>query len=230
MNLIGLSQHEQEAEISGVGYERPESGTDHDVMLISTNTPFVRPFTDGQDPLAPVEMDDGGGRAGRRDGSQGSKDLAQRNVLQRYLLSIWQWIVSLFRPPEEQTTQWQHVWVTITDGFRRLDQEVDLDGKVFRLYQPMGSFGYTATHVSPAGAEYSYTISGTDLEQPEPGLVRLKVPHDGSVRIGTSLVARDVEPPSPGGGCLVQLWRAVVGFVRGIIEWLKRLLNRTGNG
>jgi hypothetical protein len=86
------------------------------------------------------------------------------------------------------------VWpVYEVHGFYETGETVNVNGKVRKVMRPLMPFGYLLNHDGPY---YGFTdaivgIDGATLTQVAPDLYRVSVPHDGKVRIKTTIRAEE---------------------------------------
>lgn len=177
MSFVGLSSYERDAEISGKGYRAPEGGTEnHGFLLVLSHRYLVstkeydewRPRGYGQNYETAMLT---------RDRERKGKVI---DWLSRSIFNKWK--------DQDRTV---YNWVMITNGFRRTGAALTIGEKTFRIYQPVGSFGYSADHKGEA-PKWKSSITGQGLHKLSENTYYLPVANNGAATINTKLQA--IEP------------------------------------
>jgi hypothetical protein len=188
-NFVSLSEHEQAAEISGDGYPSPPDGAvDQEMVLIVSqmrrgrlvrkdesknfNQRSSERLTTGKSFSAGTSFRD-------PSGILGYLSVLLRNVITGFTV-VYDWI-----------------WVT--DGYRKTEFELTVDGKRHRIYEPVGAFGYIAEHEGlVSGWDQSVTPGPNDVPRfglAGPDAYLIRVPHGGKAQIFTRLKAEEFKIP-----------------------------------
>jgi hypothetical protein len=189
MNFVDLSEQEKTAEISGDGYPPPPDGAaDQEMILIVSQMRRGR--------LVRTEHAGSAAQRNRERGAQGRAFAAGEAYRDPSgpLGFLWAWLQVLF-----SGVKVVYEWVWVMDGYRRTEYELGLGEKRYRIYEPVGAFGYLADHeglasgwsqsVTPGPEDADkFSRSGTDA-------YRLLVPNGGKAHIKTRLEAREYRLP-----------------------------------
>jgi opacity protein-like surface antigen len=183
--FVGLSTYEEQAEINGKGLPPPDSGTNQEFLLRTYGIELTSLRTGGGDDKGPnVTPAAGGvqGGGGRRPIPDNVSDLEKivyaRQAAESTLVTTW-------------------VWGLI--GYVRGTRELIINSKNFRIYNPVGSFGYGAEHSGPV-QEFKATVTGPPTLKPVKGDgYHLPVPQDSVVPIKVRLEAVESNKPFVGG-------------------------------
>ncbi len=189
MNFVSLSEHEQSAEISGDGYPPPADGVaDQEMVLIVSQMRrgrLVRGKEDG-----PFEQRNRE-RAGNARAFAGGQAFRAPTGLPGNLLT---WLRGLFSGAKVI-----YEWVWVMDGYRRTEYEMGVAEQRYRLYEPVGAFGYIAEHEGLVSDWQQAVTPAPDdadrFEQAGRDAYRLRIPDGGKARISTRLRARKFKPP-----------------------------------
>jgi hypothetical protein len=108
------------------------------------------------------------------------------------------------------------LFLWIVEGFRRTGKAIKIGGQAFEILdETPGSFGYIAQHQG-SGDVFRSELSGGGIKDLGGGFHEIAVPHNGSVKINTRVVA---EPPRrrpcqarPGDSWLVKILKAICRF------------------
>jgi opacity protein-like surface antigen len=178
--FVGLSSYEEVAEINGKGLPQPDSGSNQDFLLRTYGIELFslragegdkRP---GVSPIVAGAQGNGGQRPIPDNLSDLEKIIYARQTVESTLVTTW-------------------VWGMI--GYRRGTGELIINSKSFRIYDPVGSFGYGAEHKGSV-KEFKATVTGPPTLKPVTGDgYHLPVPVNGVVPIKVRLEA--VEPNTP---------------------------------
>ena len=192
MDFVNASRFERLAEID-IRNLPPTPAPQRDVYIYvkAQNMPEKVAPDDGKDAATPPQdpagnpNDNKRGRAAMpplRKGRVGTKEAA---ILQR-LLSAGQ--VTLDQIAEVMPTQTVYVWY-----------DTGKTAGPAKILEPMPSFGYFVAHDGTlTGWDQSLAGAGATLTQIGPNFYRLGVPHNGSAKVNSVIVAKDSEPvPTP---------------------------------
>lgn len=178
--FVGLSSFDDEAEINGKGFVPPESGTIQDFLLRTYSIPTysLRAGDDGGPGTVP---------------NRPKRQSDQIRPTPENISALEQTIYARQSAESKLITTW--LWGMV--GYRRGSGTLTIGTKKFRVYQPVGSFGYGAEHGGPI-KELKASVAGTGLKPITGDGYQLPVPDGGVVRLKVRLEA--VEPGGGGGG------------------------------
>ena len=184
-DFVPLSEHEQVAEISGDGYPPPPDGAaDQDMALIVSQARRGRLVAD-DDVLDFARRNLERLTTGRT--YQRGKSLKGRGNWLEYLVALLGRLKIIYE------------WFWVMDAYRKTEFSVGVDGKTYRIYEPVGSFGYIADHEGLVSAwDQSVTPVPGDagrFQQTGPDAYRLLVPNGGKAHLVTRLKATEFKFP-----------------------------------
>ncbi len=207
MNFVDLSGVEHEAEVSGKGYEKPKKGETHEFVMFTRCRKIVvkqlldrvREQKQGVDPETVALV---GGALNFAANVPSPKvepnEKARANT------------IAASRKRDE--TQWDEsvVYLWINEGFRRTNRHFEVQGiKTEVLDNRPGQFGLIAHHQG-VNDNLSWSFEGDGIARFAPGAYILSVPHDGVLKLKTTLSAERGGPKGdnsqglptikPGGG------------------------------
>ena len=88
-------------------------------------------------------------------------------------------------------------WLWINHGYRRTDKTITIGSRTFEILDDTpGSFGYVAQHVG-ASDRLLYEFTGGGIKNLGGNVHAIKVPHNGSVKINTTVKTAPPESPAP---------------------------------
>jgi hypothetical protein len=187
MNFVNLSEHEQEAEVSGVGYDEPPNGSaDHDFILQT----FCRKI------VIQELIDAGTSSLDPELGGMLVSSLQLADVMPDRNSDTRAATVGARATRGQSQFKDSVVYVWVTEGYRLTKHTITIGKTTYPcLDGGCGSFGFVAHH-SGVKDNFGWTFSGPGMVRYAPGVYGLKVPHKGAVQIKTRLVA---EPGGPIG-------------------------------
>lgn len=195
MNIESFSAVEQEAEVSGEGYEEPADGSDHHDFFLQT---FARRIVVPE--LIENEKDADDETMGlarnaifvtrlkeREDGRDDNGEII------RDMSFATRARANVGNAARQFRDTVIHIW--ITRGYRLTDRTVTIGSNTYPLLDnSCGQFGVVGVH-DGIKDPFTWQFKGKGLSQFKSGLYALKVPHKGTTRIGFRLEADpDVRP------------------------------------
>ncbi|HEX8380604.1 MAG TPA: hypothetical protein VF619_08665 [Allosphingosinicella sp.] len=180
MDIVPLSEEKRPVEISGEGYPPPADGSgQHDFLLFTRCRRIVVHQLIGSKTIDPetLEVVSGALKVARVIPGEDRIKVATAST-------------------EGHTQEWKDsvVYLWVTEGFRRTGEKVSIFGKeAQRLDWTPRQFGLIAHHEG-VDDNVNWSFEGPELVRYRPGVIGVKVPHEGRVKLDMRLAAGKDEP------------------------------------